>query len=159
MPALLKYRPAFIPAALAAALVLVLALAGCSAGAGDADGNDAAGNAANAGSIAATNPGDGLSAQARQGEIAFNARCALCHGIGAAGTTLGPPLAHRIYEPGHHQDFAFRNAIRNGVTAHHWQFGNMPPVPGVSDDDVEAIICYVRELQRAAGIYQGGSPC
>lgn len=154
MPALLKYRPAFIPVALAAlalVLVLALALAGCSAGAGDMDGNDAA---ANAGSAAA-----GLSAQARQGEIAFNARCALCHGVGAVGTTLGPPLAHRIYEPGHHQDFAFRNAIRNGVTAHHWQFGNMPPVPGVSDDDVEAIICYVRELQRAAGIDQGDSPC
>ena len=152
MPALLKYRPAFIPAALAAlalVLVLALALAGCSAGAGDMGGNDAAGSAA----------GPGLSAQARQGKIAFNARCALCHGVGAAGTALGPPLAHRIYEPGHHQDFAFRNAIRNGVTAHHWQFGNMPPVPGVSDADVEAIICYVRELQRAAGIYQGGSPC
>ena len=46
----------------------------------------------------------------------------------------------------------FANAVRNGVVAHHWQFGDMPPVPGVSDADIEAIICYVRELQRAAGI-------
>lgn len=149
MPALLKYRPASILLALAA-LALALILAGCSAGDGDRDAGPAnAGNAA----------GAGWSAQARQGEIAFNARCALCHGVNAAGTALGPPLAHRIYEPGHHQDFAFRNAVRNGVAAHHWQFGDMPPVPGVSDADVEAIICYVRAVQRAAGIYEGAAPC
>ena len=158
MPALLKYRPAFILAALA--LASALALAGCSGATGDMAGdmNGAAG-AANTGSPAAANATAGSPSKARQGEIAFNARCAICHGANAAGTAMGPPLAHRIYEPGHHQDFAFRNAVRNGVTAHHWQFGNMPPLPGVSDRDVDAIICYVRELQLAAGIYQGPSPC
>ena len=99
-----------------------------------------------------------LSAKAQAGAAVFNARCALCHGRNAAGTNQGPPLAHQIYEPGHHQDFAFRNAVRNGVTAHHWQFGNMPPVPGLSDADIEQLICYVRELQRAKGIFEG-RPC
>ena len=157
MPALLKYRPAFILAALAA---LALALAGCSGGAGDMTGdmNRSAG-AANAASSAAANADAGSPSLVRQGEIAFNARCAICHGADAVGTAAGPPLVHRIYEPGHHQDFAFHNAVRNGVTAHHWQFGNMPPLPGVPDSDIEAIICYVRELQLAAGIYQGASPC
>ena len=28
------------------------------------------------------------------------------------------------------------------------------PVPGVSSDDVEKIICYVREMQRANGIFE-----
>ena len=146
MPALSKYRPAFIPVVVAL-LALTLALAGCAGGAGDAD-NSNTGNAA----------GSGMPAKARQGEIAFNARCAVCHGANAVGTTLGPPLAHRIYEPGHHQDFAIRNAIRNGVPAHHWQFGDMPPVPGVSDADVAAIICYVRAVQRDAGIIADDSP-
>ncbi len=159
MPALPKYRPAVIMAALIAlAALATLALAGCSGGAGDM--NRSAG-AANAGSSAAatTVPGAGSPSKSRQGEITFNARCAICHGANAVGTAAGPPLVHRIYEPGHHQDFAFHNAVRNGVTAHHWQFGNMPPLPGVSDSDIEAIICYVRELQLAAGIYQGASPC
>ena len=70
----------------------------------------------------------------------------------ASGTGLGPPLVHKIYEPGHHQDFTIQSAVRNGVPAHHWQFGNMPPVPTVSDEDVPNIICYIRELQRANGI-------
>ena len=94
-----------------------------------------------------------LSAQAQAGEAVFNANCALCHGVNAAGTNLGPPLVHKIYEPSHHQDFSFRNAVQNGVQSHHWQFGNMVPVPGVADDDIERIICYVRELQRANGIF------
>lgn len=149
MRALPKYRMAFIPVVVAlAALALAIALSGC-AGNGDSGAGNATGN----------NVVAGPSAKMRQGEIAFNARCAVCHGVNAVGTALGPPLAHRIYEPGHHQDFAIRNAIRNGVTAHHWQFGDMPPVPGVSDDDVTAIICYVRAVQRNAGIFEGGDHC
>lgn len=94
-----------------------------------------------------------LSEKAQAGESVFNASCSACHGANAAGTNLGPPLVHKIYEPGHHQDFSFRNAVQNGVVSHHWQFGNMAPVPGVAEDDVERIICYVRELQRANGIF------
>lgn len=94
-----------------------------------------------------------LSETAQAGRTAFNANCALCHGANAAGTNLGPPLVHRIYEPNHHQDVAFRNAVQNGVQSHHWQFGNMPSAPQVSEADVERIICYVRELQRANGIF------
>jgi mono/diheme cytochrome c family protein len=93
-----------------------------------------------------------LSDTAQAGEQMFNANCALCHGPNASGTNLGPPLVHKIYEPGHHQDFTIQSAVRNGVPAHHWQFGNMPPVPTVSDEDVPNIICYIRELQRANGI-------
>ena len=95
-----------------------------------------------------------LSEKAQAGEAVFNTYCIACHGTNAAGTTLGPPLVHRIYEPGHHQDFSFRSAVQNGVQSHHWQFGNMLPVPGVPEDDVERIICYVRELQHANGIFE-----
>lgn len=86
------------------------------------------------------------------GESAFNAVCAACHGANAAGSEAGPPLVHRIYEPSHHGDYAFEMAVNNGVRAHHWKFGNMPPQPGLTKADVNTIIAYVRELQRANGI-------
>ena len=96
-----------------------------------------------------------LSNMAREGEVLFNANCSVCHGVNAAGTMTGPPLMDRVYHPGHHADFTIRNAVRQGVPQHHWGFGNMPPVAGVSPDDVEKIICYIRELQRAKGIFEG----
>lgn len=95
-----------------------------------------------------------LSAAAMVGQAAFEANCAACHGENAAGRDgAGPPLIHRIYEPNHHGDAAFFLAARQGVRSHHWPFGNMPPVADVSDDEVAFIVAYVRELQRANGIY------
>ena len=94
-----------------------------------------------------------LSANAEIGKVAFEAKCAVCHGANAAGQDgVAPPLVHKIYEPSHHGDAAFLLAAKNGVRAHHWRFGNMPPVEGVTDSDVKMIIAYVRELQRANGI-------
>jgi len=94
-----------------------------------------------------------LSATAQAGEVAFTNNCARCHGPNAAGTSYGPPLIHKYYRPNHHSDAAFYRAAANGVRAHHWRFGNMPPVPTVKRPDVRKIIAYVRELQRANGIY------
>lgn len=56
-----------------------------------------------------------------------------------------------MYEPNHHGDAAFLLAARNGVRQHHWRFGDMAPVPGLSDDDIAAIVAYVREQQRING--------
>lgn len=94
-----------------------------------------------------------LSGLAKTGESAFNQYCAACHGVNAAGNDgAGPPLVHVIYEPSHHGDAAFLLAAQRGVRAHHWQFGNMPPVEGISSDEIEAIVSYIRTLQRANGI-------
>ncbi|MDT8376761.1 MAG: cytochrome c [Mariprofundaceae bacterium] len=82
----------------------------------------------------------------------FNANCKACHGSGALGSKLGPPLIHRIYEPGHHADFSFYRAVKNGVRGHHWNFGDMPPVPAVSVEQAGHIIAYIRQQQRLAGI-------
>ncbi len=91
-------------------------------------------------------------AELQAGEAAFGRSCARCHGGEARGTTQGPPLVHKIYEPSHHGDAAFYRAAANGVRAHHWKFGNMPPVEGVTTQEVGQIIQYVRWLQRQAGI-------
>lgn len=93
-----------------------------------------------------------LSATALAGQEAFDADCAACHGPNGSGTDQGPPLVHDIYNPGHHSDQAFFLAAKRGVRAHHWKFGDMPPLPQVNDDQISAIVRYVRELQRANGI-------
>lgn len=89
---------------------------------------------------------------ASAGKVAFDANCAECHGQNAAGTDKGPPLVHDIYNPGHHGDAAFYSAARRGVQQHHWPFGNMPAQPQVKDDEISAIVRYIRELQSANGI-------
>ena len=96
---------------------------------------------------------DTLSSEAEIGERLFDANCASCHGANAAGRAgLGPPLVHIVYEPGHHGDESFQRAVALGVRAHHWPFGDMAPVAGLSREDVARIVAYVRELQRANGI-------
>jgi mono/diheme cytochrome c family protein len=88
----------------------------------------------------------------QRGEQLFEANCAACHGPAAQGTVSGPPLVHVIYEPGHHSDESFHLAVQRGVQPHHWDFGPMPAVPGLSHEEVADIIAYVRDLQREAGI-------
>lgn len=94
-----------------------------------------------------------LSSTAKTGQGLFAANCSLCHGANADGREgKGPPLIHKIYEPGHHGDASFQSAALNGVRAHHWRFGNMPPVAGIKLEEVDLIITYVREVQRHNGI-------
>lgn len=94
-----------------------------------------------------------LSPAAAKGQQAFAANCAQCHGENAAGSQDGPPLVHDIYNPGHHSDAAFYRAVQSGVQQHHWRFGNMPPQPDVSRQEVADVLAYVRALQRANGIF------
>ncbi|MEJ8474630.1 c-type cytochrome [Roseibium algae] len=95
-----------------------------------------------------------LQGEAKAGKGLFNGNCASCHGANAAGREgVAPPLVHRIYEPSHHSDGAFVIAALQGVRAHHWPFGDMPKVEGVTQEDVVKIIAYVRALQKANGIF------
>ncbi|ABQ39785.1 cytochrome c [Bradyrhizobium sp. BTAi1] len=93
-----------------------------------------------------------LSGRATRGKALFGANCATCHGERGAGTDKGPPLIHDFYNPGHHADAAFFAAAKFGVRQHHWHFGNMPPQPQVGEEELAAIVDYVREVQVANGI-------
>jgi mono/diheme cytochrome c family protein len=108
-------------------------------------------------STANTAPSAAAMGDATSGEELFNATCAQCHGVGATGTQSGPPLVHQYYVPSHHADAAFLLAVRNGVRPHHWNFGAMPAIRGLSGDDVADIVTYVRDLQRDAGLIADGS--
>lgn len=94
-----------------------------------------------------------IDGNAAVGQTIFESVCAACHGAqGVGNAEAGPPLIHKIYEPSHHGDESFQRAVAHGVRAHHWQFGNMPPVAGLTRGDVAMVIAYIREIQRANGI-------
>ena len=107
------------------------------------------------GSSSAPDGGTGIPPQAPElvaaGDLLYLSSCAACHGVDLRGTSTGPSHLSVVYEPNHHGDFAFVSAARNGVRQHHWPFGDMEAVPGLSDEDLEAIVAYVRETQRVEG--------
>ena len=61
------------------------------------------------------------------GEAAFVANCMTCHGERGL-------------------------AAQRGVRAHHWDFGDMPPIPEVDTEELRAIVPYIRFLQEQVGI-------
>jgi mono/diheme cytochrome c family protein len=97
-------------------------------------------------------PGFVVPSAVQTGEALFNVYCTPCHGSSAVGTEQGPSLLWKIYAPNHHNDHAFYQAVKQGVRAHHWRFGNMPAIPAVTEEDVAQIIAYVRWLQEQAGV-------
>ena len=91
--------------------------------------------------------------QEQNGQATFDANCAACHGENGSGRSeMGPPLIHKIYEPSHHADISFERAVQYGVQLHHWNFGNMAAVEGLTQADIGNIIAYVRAVQRANDI-------
>jgi mono/diheme cytochrome c family protein len=94
-----------------------------------------------------------LSGAGARGQVAYGRVCASCHGDKIDGTEKGPPLMHPFYNPGHHGDAAFVAAARRGAKAHHWHFGDMEPIDGVSDTELTEVIRFVREVQKANGLF------
>ena len=89
-----------------------------------------------------------------RGAEVYTEACASCHGADLRGTDKGPSMLSIVYEPNHHTDDSFRNAIANGAPQHHWPFGDMEPVEGLSNEDVEAVIAFVRGEQQRQGFEQ-----
>ncbi len=88
-----------------------------------------------------------------EGATTFAATCAVCHGADLRGTATGPPLLHQYYAPNHHSDEAFQRAVAFGVVAHHWNFGDMAPLPHLNREEVAKVVAFVRTEQEAAGIF------
>lgn len=85
------------------------------------------------------------------GSQLYAQNCASCHGADLGGTSKGPSHLSQVYEPNHHPDAAFRSAIAGGAQAHHWNFGDMPPVEGLTEEEVDAIISFIRDQQGTLG--------
>lgn len=97
-------------------------------------------------------PPEGFVGDSAKGAELYRQNCLSCHGVGGNGSNQGPPFLHKTYNPSHHADLAFHLAVKTGVRSHHWKFGDMEPMPGVSPETVGHIIAYVRDIQRKAGI-------
>lgn len=82
----------------------------------------------------------------------YDQSCAACHGTDLRGTARGPSHLSQVYAADHHPDASFRAAISQGSAAHHWDFGDMPPVDGLSDDEIDLIIAYIRDQQETHGL-------
>ena len=139
-----------MPVLLATLTLAAAVLVSCSSGDTQTPAEPGEG-AADSSAPAAADPEDAVGepapAEFAEGEALYNTSCAECHGIGGVGTDQGPPHLSPVYVQSHHGDDAFRGAIANGAIAHHWGFGDMAPVEGLSDADVDQIIGYVRWIQ------------
>ncbi len=87
-----------------------------------------------------------------QGETQYQQICARCHGVNLYGSSEGPPLLDRVYAPSHHADLAFYHAVKNGVRQHHWKFGDMPMLTGITPEQTSDIVAFVRTRQQSVGI-------
>jgi len=86
--------------------------------------------------------------QEADGRALFAANCAVCHGDGGQGNDRGPSLLDARYLPDQLSDAEMAAGIRNGVDEEHFDFGPMPASPRLEDEQVDAIVEVVRELQR-----------
>ena len=82
-----------------------------------------------------------------QGKSSYQSHCMKCHGINLLGTTRGPSLLDNVYNPSHHSDLSFYIAVKNGVKQHHWKFGDMPMITGLTPERVSDIVSYIRWMQ------------
>ncbi|MDC1287790.1 cytochrome c [Gammaproteobacteria bacterium] len=88
-----------------------------------------------------------------QGQLLYEKYCSSCHGVDLAGSDQGPPLLHPFYKPSHHSDKAFFRAALQGTRQHHWEFGDMPPVEGMTQKKMEKLVPYVRHYQQQKKLY------
>lgn len=94
----------------------------------------------------------GFKGDAAEGKVIFKQHCVSCHGEQGRGSYRGPPLIHGIYRADHHADLAFHLAAGKGVKQHHWKFGDMPPQPHITPEQMAHIIAYVRREQQHADL-------
>lgn len=94
----------------------------------------------------------GFSVEAETGRVIFSRACGSCHGTYGEGSEHGPPLVHPLYASDRLSREGFTHAIRNGVEAYRWPFGNMAPVADVDTAKIANLYRFVREMQRANGI-------
>jgi len=87
------------------------------------------------------------------GQAFYDEYCSSCHGLNLNGTDKGPPLIHPFYKPSHHGDEAFYRAALQGVRQHHWEFGDMPPVAGMTRKKMDKLLPYVRYYQQQMKLY------
>ena len=94
-----------------------------------------------------------LSTAGKLGRVLVNTQCAECHGEDGTGySRKGPPLLHPMYREEVFPDHHFKRVIREGRRQRAWQFGPMPAQPQLSDEDINNILAFVREVHNETGV-------
>ncbi len=93
---------------------------------------------------------DGPRTTLERGEATYRASCAQCHGGDLSGTDRGPSLLEPVYGPDQLTDAELADAIRNGVEEDLWDFGPMPANGALGDEQIDAIVEFVRSEQPDA---------
>lgn len=88
-----------------------------------------------------------------KGQLLYEKYCSSCHGSQMDGTDKGPPLIHPYYKPSHHGDKSFYQAALKGVRQHHWEFGDMPAVDGMTPKKMDSVVPYVRYYQQQKKLF------
>ena len=88
-----------------------------------------------------------------KGQMLYEKYCSGCHGLQLEGSDQGPPLVHAFYKPSHHGDESFYRAALQGTRQHHWDFGDMKPVEGITPKKMDSIVPFVRFYQQQKGLY------
>ena len=88
-----------------------------------------------------------------RGQLLYEKYCSSCHGLQLDGTDEGPPLIHPYYKPSHHGDKSFYKAALKGVRQHHWEFGDMPAIVGMTPKKMDSVLPYVRYYQQQKKLF------
>lgn len=86
------------------------------------------------------------------GMALYDSVCSVCHGVQLRGGSLGPSLLEPSYAPDVLDDDAIVAAMTKGVEQRLWEFGPMPAAQGLSRDEIDAIIGYIRTVQATRGV-------
>jgi cytochrome c2 len=88
-----------------------------------------------------------------KGQMLYEKYCSSCHGLQLNGSDQGPPLIHPFYKPSHHGDKSFYRAALQGVKQHHWEFGDMSAVVGMTPKKMDSLVPYVRYYQQKMKLF------
>ncbi len=88
-----------------------------------------------------------------KGQILYAKYCSSCHGAELHGSDKGPPLIHPFYKPSHHGNKSFYRAALQGVRQHHWEFGDMPAVAGMTPKKMDSVVPFIRYFQQQKKLY------
>ena len=87
------------------------------------------------------------------GQTVYQENCSACHGTDLLGTTQGPPLLWDLYITSHHPNKRMKQSLREGVSQHHWVFGDMPDQSHLSDTELSDVVFFVRQNLYKSGFH------
>ena len=88
-----------------------------------------------------------------KGQMLYEKYCSSCHALQLDGTDKGPPLIHPLYKPSHHGDKSLYRAALQGTRQHHWEFGDMSPLEGITPKKMDSLVPYVRYYQQQKKLF------